>query len=821
MPEETRCASPLPGDTSIASCIPSLCTPDRPYSCGLCSCASCAFCTKSQSSSFESNSRRADSSLQATASSQRLLNTLQQRYVRQRGILLRLLECSLPCMSNASWSVGAIGAPCIVHQLGRKKAASSVLRWDLPASIFRNGRCVKDTPLGGVVASSGIGWIMCDPDERSVNPRLSEATIGPNELREDVAFAHDAWSPSQTAVNTNPPIRLSSCDSSFATQDSLHAYAEARFQGALARARGDSPRLGDGAYMNTFVRSAFNCHWPYTKREHAFDQQRAFVRLLAERQQRALSQKWSGADTDATGAFDRVFGTSASHAWVGGEEGSWGGLYNQVHATYGPADVCGVFYVNSTRTSHRNNGQQLPTSASFGTEGKARRAAAAEASKAHDFAQLAVRMISSLGVTRPPVLQLLVGSDSLEPRRVLERIAQGQGAADIRDVFDVPPSCVSCDLDAAADQPVKVSSTAAPTAARAVASSYALSALDRPPCTDTPSEFFSAGVWPSELVPATKDAPASCADVHRLGYCKRDILILCPATCGVCSTSERQSRLPREAFVLWGSEGSSSRIGRYGASNVARGAWLVCSTLGVLCHHHPGVFLRGPGAPEHLADVARCANVSAVTKAHLLQGHHLQEAGVSIAYVALMQKIVDRCMAPAKLGLREASCDPVLVFEDDVALPADVSPARARQLMKQALEGPWAFVNSSRDHKVASVPADYVQFGWCSRACSHAFQITVHGAAAILRHVQQFPACMWGSPDDVAHEEMWSIDDRLHYLCRRGTLRCVHGHHAGIDVPNTPDTDGQGLIKQRKTVSGMRHVRLLPPGEEVRWKPLF
>ena len=81
-----------------------------------------------------------------------------------------------------------------------------------------------------------------------------------------------------------------------------------------------------------------------------------------------------------------------------------------------------------------------------------------------------------------------------------------------------------------------------------------------------------------------------------------------------------------------------------------------------------------------------------------------------------MQKIVDRCMAPAKLGLREASCDPVLVFEDDVALPADVSPAKARQLMKQALEGPWAFVNSSRDHKVASVPADYVQFGWCSRA---------------------------------------------------------------------------------------------------------
>ena len=244
---------------------------------------------------------------------------------------------------------------------------------------------------------------------------------------------------------------------------------------------------------------------------------------------------------------------------------------------------------------------------------------------------------------------------------------------------------------------------------------------------------------------------------------------------------------------------------------------MVCSTLGVLCHHHPGVYLKRPGEWGQEEDLKRCTNASSLTLAKLKQGQGVQEAGVSIAYATLMRKIVDRCDTPERLGLRSPSCDPVLVFEDDVALPADISPRRARELMAEALSGPGALLDDGAARTKGGTPADYIQIGWCSKACSHAFQITVSGARSFLKHLERYPACMWGIPDNPSHpdhQEMWSVDDRLHYLCRKHVMHCANGHHIKIDLRNTADTEASGLIKQRKASSDGR-TRQLPPRGEV------
>ena len=809
-----QCAAPrLLGDTDRPACA-SLCSKDRPFSCGLCTCASCSFCSASSQHHLFAQAfvdRQRDGLSDDPGPSRRLLELLQRRFKQPHGIAVRTLECSLPqCLGNMSFSVGSYGAPCIVHALAGKKAPVSVLRWDLPATIYYNGRCLEDSPSGGVVKSSGIGLILCNAEsERGGLSKSGSPDNGPYTFHEDVAFAHDAWTPKHTEVRTNPIIRLSLCAAGGQPGASHSAYAAARFQGTLHRMR--APELHqDGAYINRFINSTWNCFWSRTGWEHAFDDQRAFALLLAERQDQAARES-AGRAADA---LREVFGPGgeSSEGWAGGKAGTWGALYNQVHFSYGPADVCGVFYVNSTlERRHRHRLLQL---VGLSADVEARSAAAREASKARQLASLAARLISSL--TRPvPVLQLRIGEDSIEPARVRERVAGGPAAADVHELFDEPPELPAADL-------LPVPTLAASTESNAVedraSHQSALSTFDRPPCSDVPPQLVSSA-WPAEL--NVSAVPASCSDVLRLGLCQRDMLMLCSKTCGRCSAIERATRIPRKAFVFWGKEGSTSaaggRQGRYSASNVARGAWLVCSMLGVLCHHQPGTYLKRPGELGHEEDLKRCTNASALTIAKLRQGRGMQEAGVSIAYVSLMQKIVARCHAPETLGLSEPSCEPVLVFEDDVALPADVSPAKARELMVQALDGPGAMLNETIGHTTVRTPADYVQVGWCSKACSHAFQITVRGASSVLRHVERYPPCMWGIPDDPSHpdhQEMWSIDDRLHYLCRKHVMRCTNGHHIDIDLRNTDDTEAKGLIKQRKASSDGR-TRRLPARIEV------
>ena len=813
-----QCAPPrLLGDTASPACAP-LCSPDRPFSCGLCTCANCSFCAVSPRHQAFATSSASVHNQERDAANQ-LLDVLQRRLKEPRGIAVRVLECSLPhCLGNMSFSVGNYGAPCIVHALAGKKSPVSVLRWDLPATIYHNGRCLEDSPHGGVVKGAGIGLILCSADGQGGGPSgPGGVDNAPYTLREDVAFAHDAWTPKHTEVRNNPwvaPIRLSLCSGRHQAQSPTRGqgtYAEARFQGTLHRMRTSDPRRQDGAYVNHFISSPWNCYWSRTSWEHAFEDQRAFANLLAERQDEAANGR-------QVHELEGVFGPGAdtSQAWLSGKPGTWGATYNQVHASYGPADVCGVFYVNST--SHLTPRHQMLERAHFSLEVEARSSAAREAVKAYELAQLASRLTSSITMAPLPlpVLQLSVGDDSIDPSRVRKRVERGQAAADVREFFSLPTS---------GSPPVARPSTNLNTAStgkaaggvdRSRAASSALSTFDRPPCADTPPELL-ASAWPSEMVAAATNPPSSCDDVLQRDLCKSDILLLCPQKCGRCPSAERASRIPREAFVFWGRKNGSTnspsgpRPGRYSATNVARGAWLVCSMLGVLCHHHPGVYLKRPGEWGQEEDLKRCTNASELTMTKLRQGLGVQEAGVTIAYTSLMRKIVDRCHAPEKLGLSEPYCEPVLVFEDDAAIPADISPAQARKLMALALSGPGAVLSEGPAHTLA----DYAQVGWCSKACSHAFQVTVRGASNFLRHMETYPACMWGIPDNPSHpdhQEMWSVDDRLQYLCRKHVLRCTNGHHVQIDLKNTPDTETSGLIKQRKAIS---NARQLPARSEV------
>ena len=365
-----------------------------------------------------------------------LLDVLQHSYAGS-GVLIRVLECSLPCLSSASWSIGGFGAPCIVHELERKLAPASLLRWDLPVSIFMNGRCLKTTTVGTHVTAAGVGWLLCDrlggrsllrtigrastkekgksntgrgwTEETGRNARQSERRIS------GVAFAHDAWTPKHTEVRLPSRIKFRLFPCSTARESGK--YVEARLMSTLFRSREAAIALDtDSAYLRGFINSSWNCYWPHPGWEHAFSDQKAFAVRLAKHQLKGdvpTRPAVMPAQAEAPAATDLH---SNDLQWRGGLPGTFGAVYNQVHTSYSPRDVCGVFYVNSS-------GGQLS-----GEQGSAARAL--------QLAHLAAQIASSMrGGERLPVLQFHVGADSVEPLRLVKRLARGRTSANIRDFF--------------------------------------------------------------------------------------------------------------------------------------------------------------------------------------------------------------------------------------------------------------------------------------------------------------------------------------------------------------------------------------------------
>lgn len=391
----TQCKVTLLGDGSEPRCA-ALCQADKPC-CGLCDCSTCSWCQAGEGTAVAALGQIPPA---VAVDSAPLLEEMQSRFVQRRGVALRVLDCSLPCQADQTWSVGAHGAPCIVHELSRKLAPASVIRWDLPVSLFHGGRCFDDTRK--VVTSTGIGFIFCPPTKKHRQsgqaPRRS--------FVEGVAFAHDAWTPKHTELRGLPHGRpgagvkkLAACDP--ARKNDSRAYAEARF----SRTR---PHLATAqharAYMGGFLNSSWNCFWPSKSWARALDEQRAFTQLLAERVDLGANY-W---------------------AEMHGRPGTMGATYNQVHVSHGVDSLCGAFYVNDTLTPrHGHSAHQRH---------QQRVAAANAAAEAQQLAVLAARIAGSMGV-KLPILQYRPSADAIEPRAVVDRAARGPAAADIRSSF--------------------------------------------------------------------------------------------------------------------------------------------------------------------------------------------------------------------------------------------------------------------------------------------------------------------------------------------------------------------------------------------------
>ena len=293
------------------------------------------------------------------ASGKTVLEAVDQLNYRwwNEGVAVRLLECSMTCMSK--WKGGRFwqGAEmrrrggvvryqisdkdCISPEMSREFGPASMLRWDLPNAIFNGGRCVSPAPyersdfpavparykssvtpdgymvngfVGHNVTSAGVGWIFG-------NVPLS-ARGG--------AFGHDAWTSDYTRSGTSStvygPSTLSQCQTSPDGHGSAD-YAAARLAARSKTFRDFVPGSAQhraAAYKWGFVNRTWNCYHGASAWERAFDDQRAYALLVAKRKEE-----------------------------LPGECSIWGSLYNQIHFSWKASDLAAIFYVNDTLTPQR------------------------------------------------------------------------------------------------------------------------------------------------------------------------------------------------------------------------------------------------------------------------------------------------------------------------------------------------------------------------------------------------------------------------------------------------------------------------------------
>ena len=424
--------STLSGDAPTRSCA-AYCTANnkgRRY-CRHCACSACSFCTPDRPPLV------LPTPAAVTASQLRLsraaLASVRKRYLSQRGVVMRLWECSLAgCVGRGDDPGGNQWIErCVLHELqtsisGQQGFArpASFLRWDAPAAIFAGGRCTS--PAGhewqlypeaasdadeqrqdhdgwqreGFVGSNatimGIGWVLRET---------------PRERRE--AFPHDSWTQSPRRSGTHAGMAVESC------VQQLHnpaPYARARLAAlrAAARADGRLSSLGTlaqrlaASYKWNFVNTSANCfHWHW---EDMVAQQRKFAMLRH-------TAELAGGARNASPPLPPV--PPACNIW--------GSLYNQVHVGWNSSMLEAIFYVNDTLTA-----QLLSPSASASASGeelqtlrrRLARDALGAAQRARTNALLAQHILASRLGLAVPVIQYVYTDECFRSDRLVARLGK-------------------------------------------------------------------------------------------------------------------------------------------------------------------------------------------------------------------------------------------------------------------------------------------------------------------------------------------------------------------------------------------------------------
>jgi hypothetical protein len=366
---------------------------------------------------------------------------LNERWSKPGGVAVRLLECSLQCMTRMHgekayglkmsrrggvlrYSISE--SECVEEELARKLKPASLLRWDLPNAIFNGGRCVspawyersrfpdasKMTPdgylvkgfLGHNVSATGVGWVFGDIAQH----------------KRGGAFGHDAWTSnyliSGTKHSSKEGVKLEGagkhsmdrCD--YARVHSSGDYAAARLTARemhFDRFPSGTPPHRAAAYKWGFANSSWNCYHGADDWEGAFSDQRAYAVRIAER----------------------------SEALPGGCS-IWGSLYNQIHLSWNTSDLKAIFFVNDTLTANLSaaDGAEKPLSLL--------RHAISMSHRAYGNALITQRtMLNRTGVLLP-VVQMRTTSECFDARPLKKRLDDAKADVNMHphavQVFEAP-----------------------------------------------------------------------------------------------------------------------------------------------------------------------------------------------------------------------------------------------------------------------------------------------------------------------------------------------------------------------------------------------
>ena len=265
---------------------------------------------------------------------------LQRKFNEGEGIVMHVLPCSFEHSRFARHDLST----CVRESLHRSHTAASLLRRDLPNAIYTGGR------LGGNIGGSrrtpasenNEMWIEPHVGERVNTDVGYDSAIGwlfnvPPAERRGGAFPHDAWVEELAPISGGAMPRGGSrvqCEGHRPPSE----YANARFEYFHQRGRPSpwKPFVYGGGRGPSVSRAAWlNCYHQDWK--HALHEQQQYVERLARHQ-----------------ADIRRHNSSPPHGRMVGTEAEFGSgfcfSYNQVHLSWGPADIVGIFYVNDTLT---------------------------------------------------------------------------------------------------------------------------------------------------------------------------------------------------------------------------------------------------------------------------------------------------------------------------------------------------------------------------------------------------------------------------------------------------------------------------------------
>ena len=439
------CRSSHPGDSLIKKCS-SFCTEAKAaVHCGWCKCQSCGWCTgrasvgRNTPQPAQQQRRPEFGQLVRGAAVQDAVARLNNRWIGDEGLVVRLFECSMACTNTG---VDAKGKPrgfasrkrggvlltkvherkCLETELARRNRPASLLRWDLPLAVFNGGRCVNPASyergtwpeetnvtddgfitqgfVGHNVTAAGIGWVYGDVPKR----------------KRGGAFGHDSWTfnfrrefNDKSGGSDSELDRCEVSRSGSSSTDYATARLAARRRPSSAYRPGSLQQIAAG-YKWGFVNSSWNCYHSGKNWEGAFADQKAFALQLAEQHEETT---------------------------LSGDCSIWGSLYNQIHVSWNASDLRAIFFVNDTLTARR---AALQKRASANELALLEEGAETATLEAYSNALIAQRVMLNRTGLLVPVVQYTPTPECFDARPLAQRIrAEKAGESRGRlDVFQTP-----------------------------------------------------------------------------------------------------------------------------------------------------------------------------------------------------------------------------------------------------------------------------------------------------------------------------------------------------------------------------------------------